>query len=255
MSAPAEFYDALSADYDVFVDWSARLAHELPLLEGLLRGHDARSVLDVACGTGQHAIALARLGYEVLGVDVSAEMVSRARANAQEAGVSARFERLGFGELADHLDGRHDALLCLGNSLPHLTDEAALQGALVDFSRVLRPEGLVVLQSRNYDRVLAERDRFMAPQSARRGDEEWLFVRFYDMEGPNLQFHMMRLYRKGGGEWSWRVERTPLRAWREAELRAALCAAGFSVEGEHAGLDGSPYEPLSSGDLVIVATR
>jgi len=253
MSAPADFYDALSVDYDLFVDWPARLAHELPLLVDLLRRHRAQTVLDAACGTGQHAIALARRGYDVVGADVSPDMISRARANAQEAGVDVRFERLGFGELADHLEGHYDALLCLGNSLPHLTDETALQGALDDFHRVLRPGGLLVLQMRNYDRLLAERDRFMAPQAARRGDEEWLFVRFYDIDGADLQFHMIRLHRKGSGEWSWRVERTPLRAWREAELRAALGTARFSVEGEYGGLDGSPFDPLSSGDLVVVA--
>ena len=62
MASATEFYDALSVDYDLFVDWPARLAYELPLLEEHLRRLGARTVLDVACGTGQHAIALARAG-------------------------------------------------------------------------------------------------------------------------------------------------------------------------------------------------
>ncbi|MBV9313519.1 MAG: class I SAM-dependent methyltransferase [Pseudonocardia sp.] len=55
---------------------------------GLIRG----SVLDVGCGTGEHTIYLARLGYDVLGIDFSASAVRLARANAAAHGVAARFE-------------------------------------------------------------------------------------------------------------------------------------------------------------------
>ena len=49
-------------------------------------------VLDVGCGTGEHTILLARLGYQVLGIDYSSHAVEQARANAAEKGVDARFE-------------------------------------------------------------------------------------------------------------------------------------------------------------------
>jgi ubiquinone/menaquinone biosynthesis C-methylase UbiE len=58
----------------------------MPLLERRLRAHGARRVLDVACGTGQHAIALARAGFDAVGVDASDAMVARARENAAQAG-------------------------------------------------------------------------------------------------------------------------------------------------------------------------
>jgi SAM-dependent methyltransferase len=51
-------YDALAADYDRFVEWEGRLSHELPFLTALFEAHRVRRVLDAACGTGQHAIAL-----------------------------------------------------------------------------------------------------------------------------------------------------------------------------------------------------
>lgn len=55
---------------------------------GWIRG----SVLDIGCGTGEHTILLAELGYDVLGVDSSRLAVERARANAVSRGVAARFE-------------------------------------------------------------------------------------------------------------------------------------------------------------------
>src|SRR5512137_1743436 len=93
-------YDALAVDYDRFVNWPARLAHELPFLERLFRFHGVRRVLDTACGTGQHAIALARLGYQAAGTDLSAPMVESARQNAATAGVQVHFYVAEFGRLA-----------------------------------------------------------------------------------------------------------------------------------------------------------
>lgn len=49
------------------------------------------SVLDLGCGTGLHSLALARNGYEVLGLDFAAGMIDRATKKAQRDGLSARF--------------------------------------------------------------------------------------------------------------------------------------------------------------------
>ena len=102
-------YDDFSADYDRFVDWAGRLAVELPFIEEQLCAVVAHSasepgrefrVLDVACGTGMHAVALAQRGYSVVGADLSAGMIERARANAAAEEVNVRFEVTGFGDLA-----------------------------------------------------------------------------------------------------------------------------------------------------------
>ena len=134
-------YDSFSVDYDRFVNWPDRLATELPFIEGQLQAVGACRVLDAACGTGMHAIALARQGYEVVGVDLSAGMIERARANACVGEVNARFEVAGFGELAARAGTGFDAALCLGNSLPHLLTPVDLEAALADFAACLRPGG------------------------------------------------------------------------------------------------------------------
>ena len=176
-------YDDFSADYDRFMNWPARLAAEMPFIEGQLQAIGARRVLDVACGTGMHAVALAQRGYSVAGADFSTGMVERARANAATAapvlsaveGGEVRFEVAGFGELALAFgsstpgaasSGRHsptgfDGLLCLGNSLPHLLTPADLRTAMEDFAACLRPGGLLLIQNRNFDAVLARRGRWM----------------------------------------------------------------------------------------------
>ena len=266
-------YDAFSDDYDRFVNWQGRLAFELPFLEAQLQAGGAKTVLDAAAGTGMHAIALAQRGYRASGADLSSGMVARARQNAAAAGVEVEFLTAGFGELAAafgitgksgyaQLDARprssspFDALLCLGNSLPHLLTSAELAGALADFAACLRTGGLLLIQSRNFDAVMLDQQRWMEPQAQREGEHEWLFVRFYDFRPDGLiDFNILSLKRADGGGWEQRVLSTRLYPQRQAELLAALAQAGFEQIESFGGLDGSPFDPASSGNLVLIARK
>jgi glycine/sarcosine N-methyltransferase len=245
-------YDALAADYDRFVNWEARLAHELPFFDGLFEAEGIHRVLDAACGTGHHAIALARRGYQVVGADLSEAMVDQARENAAAAGVDVTFAVAGLGDLRS-LGATFDAAICLGNSLPHLLTEQSLAGALDDFAAVLRLGGLLVIQNRNFDRVWAERERFMAPQTYRDGQQEWVFVRFYDFHPETVTFNMVRLKRQAEG-WTQDVESTELRALFWREMATLLAEAGFEV-GFYGDYKGSAFDEAQSGDLIAVARR
>ena len=153
-------YDAFGKDYDRFVNWSNRLAAEMSFIERELRSVGASRVLDAACGTGMHTIALAQAGYEAVGVDLSAGMIRAARANAVAAAVKLQFEEGGFGSLTAQAGRGYDAVLCLGNSLPHLVTPEGLAEALDDFAGCLRPGGVLLIQNRNFDLVLESRDRW-----------------------------------------------------------------------------------------------
>jgi SAM-dependent methyltransferase len=245
-------YDDFSVDYDRFVNWPERLAMELPFIEGQLQAAAACRVLDTACGTGRHAIALAKQGYEVVGTDLSVEMIERARANARAAGVDVWFEAVGFGELAVRVGTGFDAVLCLGNSLPHLLTSADLAKALADFGTCLRPGGSFLIQNRNFDAVMSCGERWMDPQAYREGETEWTFLRFYDFEPDGLlTFNVVTLRRGGEGAWSQQVATTRLRPLRQAELLAALEAAGFGEIACWGDMQGSPFELESNGNLVV----
>jgi glycine/sarcosine N-methyltransferase len=267
-------YDALSDDYDRFVNWENRLAYEMPFIERTLREADARRVLDVACGTGMHAIELARRGYKVVGADLSAPMIERARENTSTAGVEVRFVVAGFGELAEKLalsparnracpeqsrrvegvSGPFDAVFCLGNSLPHALGAGDLRDALADFAAVLSSGGLLLIQIRNFDAVLARRERLMGPEAHREGDLEWLFVRFYDFNPDGtITFNMVVLRRDAEGKWLQQIEATELRPLIYSELIASLTAAGFTEIVCYGDMQGSPFDPESSDNLITVA--
>ena len=249
-------YDDFSVDYDRFVDWPGRLAAELSLIEGQLQAVGARRVLDAACGTGMHALALARRGFAVVGADLSAGMIDRARVNAANAGVDVRFEVAGFGELSARVEAGFDAVLCLGNSLPHLLTPAELAAGLADFAACLRPGGMLLIQNRNFDAVLACRERWMGPQAYREGEGEWLFLRFYDFEPDGtLIFNLVTLHREGYGQWTQRVTSTSLRPLRWEELTTALATAGFHGLTCWGDMHGASFDPDRSPNLVVSARR
>jgi glycine/sarcosine N-methyltransferase len=263
-SPDTKAYDSFSADYDRFVNWEGRLAHEMPFIRRLKGGAgegDADRplrVLDAACGTVMHAIALAKEGYVAAGADLSEGMVAAARRNAADAGVEVDFEAAGFGELkAAFSAGRHfpfDALLCMGNSLPHLLTPPELATALDDFAACLGSGGVLLIQNRNFDAVMAVRERWMEPQAHSEGGREWLFLRFYDYDADGLiTFKIVTLQRGAGEGWQQQVSSTRLKPLRQAELIDALSAAGYGQIECYGSMAWEIFDPKKSGNLIVTA--
>lgn len=170
---------AMSALYDVFVDWPGRLGRELPGLESQLRACGARRVLDVGCGTGRHVQALLNAGFDAHGADVSEDMLARAEALLRSP---ERVHRWHAGELAPDSLRRQpfDALIALGNVWPLISTEAGARSAADEFTRLLKPGGLLVLGLKAF----AEREASAQPylpllRREHEGRTLW-FVRFVD---------------------------------------------------------------------------
>jgi len=258
-------YDDFSQDYDRFVNWDSRLQAEIPFVEARLGELDMpidqrAGVLDAACGTGMHAIELARRGYRLAGADLSPQMVEKAQANADLAGVEAIFKPVGFTQLTDAFSGEtsfpFDALICLGNSLPHLTSEGEIHRALTDFNACLRPGGLLILQNRNFDAVMAKKERWIGPQSRRDGDKEWLFLRFYDFDADGLiTFNIVRLNREGDSPWNQNISTVRLFPLLQTQLTVLLKESGFSDLHFYGIMNDTAFDPASSENLVAVARK
>jgi len=248
-------YDTFSSDYDRFVNWNNRLTIELPFIIKQLQQINAKSILDAATGTGMHAIALAQLGYKTAGADISIGMIQKARLNAAAASVQVQFEVAGFGNLVS-IFGMHsfDALLCLGNSLPHLLTRIELNKALSDFAACLKPGGLLLVQNRNFDAIMNYQTRWMEPQSDSSADAEWIFQRFYDFDPDGLiTFNLVTLKREGQGNWSQNVVSSRLRPLVQHELVQALEQAGFESISYFGSMSGDTFNPEASGNLVLLA--
>ena len=249
-----EFYDRLARFFDVMTDWKSRLAYEMPFLRETLSRHRARSILDAACGTGWHAIALAQKGYRTAGCDASPVMIEQARANASIARVPVRFEAVEFARMGVFSE-IFGAVLCLGNSLPHLLSQQALTDALEHMRARLHPGGVLILHNLNYDLRLKKQPRFFSAN----GRADALVWRFADYGPEYITFHTALFERKAGGEntekvsWAVQVNSTLQRPLLERDLDEALARAGFEDAQHFGGLDGSRFDREKSGDLVVVA--
>jgi SAM-dependent methyltransferase len=253
-----DFYDALAPLFDVMTDWEARLLSEGPFLRAQLEAAGARRVLDAACGSGGHALALASWGYDAVGADPSPVMIDLARSKAAEAGLRIPFHVADLVGVAGLDEAPFDAVLCLGNSLVHLLTDADLHAALSGLAAALRPGGLLIVHNLNYDLRWRAQPRFFAAQGGELAGQQVLVWRFADYDTPavRIAFHVA-LFRRQPTGWQVEVHTTPQRPWQHAELTAALAAAGF--EGAVAlGRMCEPVEPFaadSSGDLVLVARK
>ncbi len=137
----SDLYDALYGDKDY--------RREVDLIEEIFRRHGrgrVRSVLDLGCGTGNHAIPLSLRGYEVTGVDRSAAMLGHARRKAREGspgpgGLPSFLE----GDLRGISTGRmYDAVLMMFAVLGYQLSDEDVEAALRNVRAHLSPGGLFV---------------------------------------------------------------------------------------------------------------
>lgn len=146
-----------------------------PTLEGLLDSAEAEAdslskvfsefqvpgrglVLDLACGIGRHAVALARRGYRVVGVDISPPYISRAEEMAGEAGVSGSTEFFvgdmrRVGELLEGYRGGFDAVVNLFTSMGYW-DEETDKSVFSQLHELSTPGGIFVLDTANRDWIV-----------------------------------------------------------------------------------------------------
>jgi glycine/sarcosine N-methyltransferase len=200
---------------------------------------------------------------------VSPGMIALARQKAAGTGLAAPFVVSDLAGLAGAsivegvipARGLYDAVLCLGNSLPHLLTKADLVAALRGISGTLRPGGLFITQNLNYDLRWVRQPRFFAAQGGRLDGREVLVWRFadYDREAGCIAFHIA-LFRKpvaATQDWDVEVHTTLQRPLFQTDLRDALAAEGFGDVRCYArmALPLEPFDPERSGDLVLLARK
>lgn len=145
-----EFYRALSKYYDEIFPLKDV---QKKFLQQYIEKHSVQAILDVGCGTGSFALAAAGMGIKATGVDLSPEMVEIAERRSQGQNAKAYFQVADMLKL-DSVLGMYDAVLCLGNTLAHLTTPQDLRQALYQF-KVKANRALI--QVVNYDRILAKK--------------------------------------------------------------------------------------------------
>lgn len=117
-------------------------------IEASLGVEKGASVLDVGCGIGRQAVELATRGYEVLGLDLSLPMLSRASDNAQLRGVKLNFLQSDMLEM--EFNELFDAAYCVGSTFGFFDDDKNAD-VIHRLHRALKPGGTLLLEVVNRD--------------------------------------------------------------------------------------------------------
>ena len=157
----ADSYLTLAADYDWLFDGDGLAnggAINHPATARLLqRTGPGRTVLDASCGTGINAAALARRGFDVWATDGSEAMIEQAAARFRRQQLAIPLRPCLWADLPGSLAERFDVVLCVGNSLVHAAGRDAMVAALTGLRRMAGPGGHVAIDSRNWEKLHAER--------------------------------------------------------------------------------------------------
>jgi len=134
-SASAEFYDRI---YSTFKDYAGEATQIASLVRRI--NPQCQTVLDVACGTGEHARLLAAQGFVVDGLDLDPAFVRI----AEQKHPAGRFVEADMSEF--RLSRRYDAVLCLFSSIGYLQTLDRVTRALRCFREHMAPGGVIVIE-------------------------------------------------------------------------------------------------------------
>ena len=260
-----------AADYDQMVDWNRRLAREAPFFTDLFERHGVDRIIDIGCGSAKHAIMFREWGHEVTGVDPSESMLAQARENADAAGIDIALVEGGFGELEHLLGTGFDAVLTLGNGLPHVGGVAGLHATLADFATVLRPGGLVVLHLLNHARLIDGNVRMMPAVLRKTPEGDRVFLKVLDYVDEGIMFDFVTLTRDPGAApssdnafayddpgqtgWHLRSRRSVHTALPVDLLVEALAVAGFEAIETYGDHTGRSFDRATDESVIVVASR
>lgn len=233
---------------------------EAKAVAGLLRQSGVppgSRILDLCCGIGRHSVPLARLGYRVVGLDLSPRFLSVARRYAKARHVSDRasFVRGDFRRLERSLSalGTFDGVLNGFTSIGYY-GKAVDRRALSAAARHTRPKGVLVLWLANKDWILKY---FQSQGWSAAGDTVVLEERRYDRARSFMRNRWEFFRRRAGVLRSMGVFRVDHRLYGPTELRTLLASAGWKVRSLAANFRGDPIDVRhrARGAIVAVAER
>jgi SAM-dependent methyltransferase len=188
-----DFYDELAPLYHlIFQDWDASIARQGEQLQRIIHTQwpQHQSVLDVTCGIGTQAIALAIRGFRVKGSDLSVKAIERATLEAKKRGQEIPFSVCDMRDAHAHHGTGFDVVLSCDNSVPHLLTDRDILAAFKEMLACLRAGGGCVISVRDYDHEQRGRN-IVKPYGVREEDGKRYFgFQVWDFDGEHYDFTM-----------------------------------------------------------------
>ena len=245
-----------SADwYDRSINWDARLGRELPVLVEIFGPPGKGGLVDAGCGTGRHAIALAKRGYRTIGVASSEEMLIVAR-RLCEVGAPQNppsFVHARYDQMFDKVGGGHDGVFCLGNALAASGTRDAVLQAVASFSQCPREGGRMFLQVLNFAVMRQEDPCVRGPRVAVVDGCEYISFRHFHFADDQVQVSNVTLWRDD--TWRKHIRSGRLFPLALSDLSAVCETADLRIDAVWGSYARDAFDVGQSVDLILVATR
>jgi SAM-dependent methyltransferase len=197
------------------------------------------TAVDLGAGIGVHALEMAKRGYSVTAIDTCQALLDELKSRAGALPVHAvKADRLAFPSSAPH---PIDVLLCMGDTLTHLSDLSAVEALFAAAAAALSEDGVFLTTFRDYvSAPLRGADRFILV----RADEDQMLTCFLEYSDATVTVYDV-LHRREGGDWHLRVSSYPKLRLAPAWVVERLQRRGLIVHRDSA----------SGGMVRIIARR
>ena len=204
------------------------------------------SILDLACGQGRHAIALARMGYTLTGLDLSPLLLARASVAATSADVAATWVE---GDMRDlPWVAAFDACINLTTAFGYFATDEENEAVLRQVAKVLKPGGQFLIETMHRDYIVREYQQHDWYET----DDEtlvWALRLFDAIKGRTT---VVERYRTAAGEEGERYHN--IRVYTATELHAMLRRAGLEPMDTWGEWEGDAFS-FDSTRLIVRAVR
>jgi SAM-dependent methyltransferase len=241
-------YLYMKGDYPRF---SERMATLLPPILKKF-GAEPRRVLDVACGEGTFAVAMAGRGYGVTGVDNSADMLRLARERARDAGCEIEFVQQDMRALS--VGAAYDLATSWFDSLNYLLKMDDLRACFSGVHRALKPGGLFIFDMNTVYGLGVVWQRRPCEVCQDTGEFLEIHRKAYDFE-TNVATMKITGFLKTGETWVRVDEEHRERGYSLGEIHAALRSCGFDVLATWDNPEDMSDPKPESGRVWVVARR
>jgi SAM-dependent methyltransferase len=194
------------------------------------------TAVDLGAGFGMHAIPLARRGCAVIAVDGSHQLLGVLQENLGALPIQAvEDDLLAF---QTHMKGKAHLILCMGDTLTHLSDPESVEGLFSRVAESLHAGGRFILTFRDYTTPLLGERRFIPVRS----DPDRILVCFLDYSPGCVVVHDL-LHERNGSNWEFHASSYRKLRISPEWVSTALQDEGFSVH----------LEPGPAGMVRVVA--
>jgi len=239
--------------YDAMINWPRRLARESPFYRKWLADCNAKRVLDVACGTGHHAMMFHDWSLSVEAADASAAMIAHCR-SAYGIENAPHWIQRSFIE-STTLPNHFDAVVCVGNSLALADSEKTIRLACKAMLEALRVGGICILHLLNLWSRPEGPTSWQKCMRIRLKGEEHLLLKGIHRSGEQGFIDFADLLLGQDESVTPRFDSTSFLGIEADTLADFVAEAGGETVAVFGDYKEAPYDRLKSTDLILIGRK